>query len=104
MANLEDIRRRKLASRDASNSFAIKLSNSFELSPKVEESIAFASGKQILSEISAKEITREKYLLTLIKRSRRLGRHILNAVTEEVYDEAVRRVQSIDDSVESTTM
>ena len=98
---LDEIRQRKLAERDSKNIFAA--AQKFQiLSSNEQDELALLGAERIQSEISSRRLSRESYLTLLIQRSRTLGRQTLNAVTEELYDDALRTAQSMDDSLLAT--
>ena len=94
---LKEIRQRKLAERESKNRFATDQNSQF-LSSADQDNLALLGAKLIQSEISARRLSRESYLTLLIQRTRNIGRHTLNAVTEELYDDALRTAQDMEDS------
>ena len=96
MPTLLEIRQSKLTDRESKNRFAAAQNS--QLSSANQDNLAFLGAKLIQSEISSRRLSRESYLTLLIQRTRNIGRHTLNAVTEELYDDALRTAQEMDDS------
>ena len=93
---LLEIRQRKLAERESKNRVAAAQNS--QLSSAKQDNLALLGAKLIQSEISSRRLSRESYLTLLIQRTRNIGRHTLNAVTDELYDDALRTAQNMDDS------
>jgi Asp-tRNA(Asn)/Glu-tRNA(Gln) amidotransferase A subunit family amidase len=62
----------------------------------------YACADEIQSLFRQGKLTREEYMLILINRTRKLGMEQINAVTEEVYDEAMLIARDLDNNADTT--
>lgn len=64
----------------------------------------YACADEIQSLFREGKLTREEYMLILINRTRKIGACQVNAVTEEVYDEAMLIARNIDNNEDNSTI
>mmetsp|Transcript_1480 Transcript_1480/g.2057 ORF Transcript_1480/g.2057 Transcript_1480/m.2057 type:complete len:571 (+) Transcript_1480:90-1802(+) len=91
-----EIKRRKIFERDSKSHSSLNNSTEKHVSMSMDEDLMYKGGKFIQKAIASKEISRESYFLASILRTRQIGRFVLNAVTEEVYDEALLSAQNFE--------
>jgi len=94
-----EIKRRKLYERDSKSHFSLNSSTQKHVAMSMDEKLMYKGGNCIQKAIASKELSRESYFLASIQRTRRIGKFILNAVTEEIYDEAFVTCQNLDDRI-----
>ena len=94
-----EIKRRKIYERDSKSHFSLNSSTEKHVTMSMDDDLMYKGGNFIQKAIASKELSRENYFLASIQRTRRIGRFALNAVTEEVYDEAFVASQNFEDGV-----